>query len=130
MTNLCAVPTPSVVQLNTLDRHAWDLARDELEEALTGANAVLAGWGVAGLTGEARRRMRAQVDWLAERAHDAGMASWWMVGGEPRHPSRWHQYVSDKYHRTAGGTFEERIAQALVAVPIAGLPRIGVVGSR
>jgi hypothetical protein len=42
-----------------------------------------------------------------------------MLGGEPRHPSRWHQYVSDKYGRTSGGTFEERIKQVLVAVPLA-----------
>jgi hypothetical protein len=117
MTNLCAASTPSVVQLNALGRDAWDLARTDLEAAVTGASAVLAGWGVAGLTGDARRWMRAQVEWVTERAREGGMAAYWMVGGEPRHPSRWHQYVSDKYGRTAGGTFEERIAQVLVEVP-------------
>lgn len=118
MTNLCAVPTPSVVELNALGRDAWDLARVDLEAALTGASAVLAGWGVAGLTGDARRLMRDQVAWLTERAPEGGIAAFWMVGGSPRHPSRWHQYVSDKYGRTNGGSFEERIRQVLVAVPI------------
>lgn len=120
MTNLCAVPTPSVVQLSALAHDAWDLARDDLESALTGAGAVLACWGIAGFTGDGRRWMRAQVNWFAGRALESGITTFWMVGGEPRHPSRWHQYVSDKYARTSGGTFDERIAQVLVQVPVQG----------
>ena len=118
MANLCAVATPSVVELNDHGRDGWDRARAELESALTGADALLAGWGVAGLTGDAGRWMRAQVEWLSERAVASGISRLWMVGGEPRHPSRWHQYVSDKHGRTAGGTFEERLAQVLVEVPV------------
>jgi hypothetical protein len=117
MTNLCAVPTPSVVELNTLGRDAWDLARVDLEAALTGASAVLAGWGVSGLTGDARGLMQAQVDWLTERARERGIDEFWMVGGEPRHPSRWHQFLSDRYGRTSGGSLEERLAQTLSKVP-------------
>lgn len=115
--NLCAVPTPSVVELNSLGSEGWDLARAELETVLANANALIAGWGVAGLTGAASERMREQVAWLSERAALVGISGFWMVGGEPRHPSRWHQYVSDKHGRTVGGTFEERIAQVLVQVP-------------
>lgn len=96
---------------------AWTAARSDLEAAVAGAGAILAAWGVAGLRGEARRLMSAQVEWLMERAEETGIDIFWTVGGEPRHPSRWHQYVSDKYGRTTGGTFEERIAQVLVAVP-------------
>lgn len=118
MTNLCAVPTPSVVELNDIDRDGWDHARGELETALTGASAVLAGWGVAGLTGDAAVWMSAQVEWLSDRAMASGIFGFWMVGGAPRHPSRWHQYVSDKYGRTTGGTFDERIAQVLIEVPL------------
>lgn len=118
MANLCTVATPSVVELNRQGRHGWDLARDQMEATLDGADAMLAGWGVAGLSGDAGRWMRAQVAWLSDRALERGISKIWMVGGEPRHPSRWHQYVSDKYGRTAGGTFEERIAQVLVAVPV------------
>lgn len=118
LANLCAVATPSVVELNGQGREGWDVARDDLEAALVGADALLAGWGVAGLTGNAGRWMHAQVEWLFERALRHGISRIWMVGGEPRHPSRWHQYVSDRHERTAGGSFDERIAQVLVAVPI------------
>lgn len=115
--NLCAVPTPTVAQLNFLGRAAWESARPELEVALAGAGAVLAGWGVAGLTGPARGLLVDQVDWVSVRAARVGINAFWMVGGERRHPSRWHQYVSDKYGRTSGGTFDDRIRQVLVPVP-------------
>ena len=118
LTNMCAVPTSSVAQVNALDPSAWELARHELNTALSEASAVLAGWGVSGLSGSSLRLMQAQVRWLAESARQRGIGAFWMVGGEPRHPSRWHQYVADKYARTSGGTFEERLAQVLVAVPI------------
>ncbi|MFT4010671.1 MAG: hypothetical protein QM655_11595 [Nocardioidaceae bacterium] len=121
LTNLCAAPTPSVVELNALGGDAWDEARAGLERDLTGATAVLAAWGVAGLTGGARRLMRSQVRWLTERVASAGIERFWMVGGEPRHPSRWHQYVSDKYGRTTGGSFEERICQVLLEVPLSAM---------
>lgn len=89
----------------------------QLDVALEGATGMLAGWGVAGLSGQARRLMQAQVAWLAERSAALGIDTFWTVGGEARHPSRWHQYVSDKYGRTSGGTFEERLKQVLVEVP-------------
>lgn len=117
MTNLCAVSTPSVVQLNELGRDAWEDSRVDLEAAVRSGTALLAGWGVSGLSGNARRWMRNQVDWLIKCAEASAMDAMWMVGGEPRHPSRWHQYVSDKYGRTSGGTFEERLRQVLVAAP-------------
>lgn len=113
--------TPSVLDLNGLGREGWDVARRELVGALVGADALLAAWGVTGLTGDTGRWMRGQVEWLIERALESGLSQLWMVGGEPRHPSRWHQYVSDKHGRTAGGTFEERIAQVLVGVPLPSL---------
>jgi len=117
-TNLCSVPTPSVVELKRLDHGDWELARGELADALVHSDAVLAGWGVAGVTGEAQRLLRAQVDWLRERALAVGIESFWTVGGEPRHPSRWHQYVADRHGRTQGGTFNERLSQVLVPVPV------------
>lgn len=116
--NLCAEPTASVVELNDLRGDGWKHARKQLSSALEDAEALLAGWGVAGLSGEARRSLDAQVDWLNERARQLGIKGIWMVGGEPRHPSRWHQYVADKYARTSGGSFEQRIKQVLVSVPI------------
>lgn len=118
LTNLCAEPTPSVVELNSVGIEAWFEARAGLERTLLGATAVLAAWGVTGITGDARRSMRSQVQWLSGCLASAGIEKMWMVGGEPRHPSRWHQYVSDKYGRTTGGSFEDRIRQVLVEVPL------------
>ncbi|WP_368859933.1 DUF1643 domain-containing protein [Microbacterium algeriense] len=118
--NLCAVPTPTVVEVSSLDRPAWAAAQHNLGLAVDRADAILAGWGVSGLTGPARRLIDEQVEWLHARARNAGIDGFWTVGGQPRHPSRWHQYVSDKYGRTTGGTFEERIGQALTFVPLPG----------
>jgi hypothetical protein len=122
--NLCNVATPTVVELNTLgDGDCWHQAREQLTGALRGAEGLLAGWGVAGISGGARRARQAQVDWLYSRARETGIDTIWMVGGEPRHPSRWHQFVSDKYRRTSGGTFEERLGQVMVAMSIAAADR-------
>lgn len=120
MTNLCSVATPSVVEVNRLGREAWASARADLEVAVRSGTGLLAAWGVGGLSGDARRSLCAQVEWLVDCAMDGGLHSFWMVGGEPRHPSRWHQYVSDKYGRTRGGSFEERLAQVLMDVPARG----------
>lgn len=118
LANLCTVPTASVVQLNLLGKDAWKFARADLETSLPSAAAVLAAWGIAGLTGRARQARDEQVFWLSKQVKASSIESLWMVGGKPRHPSRWHQYVSDKYGHTSGGTFEERIKQVLVEVPL------------
>ena len=116
--NLCLAPTPSVIEINDLAWCAWDASRVQLNAALQGATGLLAGWGVAGMRGDARRFKQAQVEWLIGTAESCGIRTLWTVGGEPRHPSRWHQYVSDKYGRTAGGTFDERLRQVLIEVPV------------
>lgn len=117
--NLHAFATTSVFELNDLRRACgWADARGELAKAVRGADGLLAGWGVSGTTGDTRRALDEQVAWLYSEAMSAGLERAWMVGGEPRHPSRWHQYVSDKYGRTSGGTFEQRLEQVLHAVPI------------
>ncbi|MGL5824399.1 MAG: hypothetical protein ACRCYU_06120, partial [Nocardioides sp.] len=116
--NLCAVATPTVVELNAVGSEGWELARTDLADALENADGLLAGWGVAGVTGLARRQLLAQVDWLYEHAAAVGLSSVWMVGGQPRHPSRWHQFVSDEHERTSGGTADQRLREALISVPL------------
>lgn len=116
--NLCTVPTPTVVELSQVGADAWQAARPDLEAAIGAAAAVLGGWGVSGLTRGARNLRDEQVRWLRTRAQERGIRGFWMVGGEPRHPSRWHQYVSDKYGRTDGGSFEERLRKVLAPVPL------------
>jgi hypothetical protein len=103
----------------TLD--GWLMARDELSNALERATSVLGRWGIAGLTGDALRDQNQQISWLQLEAVQAGISTIWMVGGEPRHPSRWHQFISDKYSRTTGGSFAERLDQVLESVPISTL---------
>jgi hypothetical protein len=117
--NLFADATPSVVELNAQTvGDGWARTRGELSAGMRSATGVLAAWGVSGLAGAARRARDEQVDWLRAEALQAGVSSFWMVGGEPRHPSRWHQFLSDRYGRTTGGSFEERLAQSLVAMPV------------
>jgi hypothetical protein len=96
----------------------WLRARNEVSSALRRATGVLGGWGVAGLTGAALRGQNEQVAWFRLEAIRAGVSDIWMIGGEPRHPSRWHQFVSDEYGRTTGGSLEERLDQVLESVAI------------
>ena len=117
--NLCTEATTSIEELGlskSLDGWLW--ARPKLRIALQSADGLLGAWGVAGLAGAAQRGRDQQVTWLRSEASRIGISSIWMVGGEPRHPSRWHQYVSDKYGRTTGGTFEERLRQVFVRIPL------------
>lgn len=117
--NLCSTPSRSVVELNVIsDTRGWMRARDEIQGLLSQADGVLAAWGVSGLSGAAGRNHQRQVTWFLESAKSAGIESLWMVGGQPRHPSRWHQYVADKYGRTSGGTFAQRLSEVLQEVPI------------
>jgi hypothetical protein len=113
--NLCCDPTLSVLELNALGHdRGWVGARADLLDALHRADGVLAGWGIAGLSGKARRARDSQVGWLLQEADRVGLTHFWTVGGVPRHPSRWHQYVADKHNRTSGGSFVERLRQVLV----------------
>lgn len=122
--NLCTAATPTVVELNDPDhQHGWSAAREELARSVREASGMLAGWGVAGLSGNARRACRDQVGWLCREAASAGIDRVWMVGGEARHPSRWHQYVSDRHGRTTGGSFEVRLTQVLQTAPVDSLVR-------
>lgn len=117
--NLSQVATPSVIELNEMSCElSWLDARPPIVSALHQADGVLAAWGIAGMSGAGRRVRQAQADWLASEALAVGISSVWTVGGEPRHPSRWHQYVSDRHGRTTGGTFEQRLAQVLERVQL------------
>lgn len=117
--NLHTEPTSSNAELGLRETlEGWLQARRNLGIALRSADALIGAWGVAGLAGPAQRERKQQVAWLRAEASRIGFDSIWMVGGEPRHPSRWHQYVSDKHGRTTGGTFEERLGQVVVRVPL------------
>lgn len=116
--NLCRLPTKSVVELANSSLSDWHRARPSVREALGNGSAVLTAWGVSPLRGAAQRHFLSQVDWLCLEAQKTGMDRIWTVGGSPRHPSRWHQFVADKHGRTDGGTFAQRLNQVLEEVSI------------
>lgn len=118
--NLFATPTRSVEDINVVGKTAcgWIQARGQLQLAISSADLLLGAWGTSGLSGDAMRMRKAQVSWLMQSAADEGLEELWTVGGTPRHPSRWHQYVSDKYQRADGETLERRLASVLHKVPI------------
>lgn len=116
--NLFPDRTTDVWELNHLDSHSpWSANQRWIAEQLDSADGILAGWGVAGASGAFRRERNRRAQWLLSAAAAAGHETIWMVGGEPRHPSRWHQFVADAHRRTSGGSFEDRLAEVLVAVP-------------
>ena len=118
--NLFATPTRSVEDINVVGKTAcgWTQAREQLQLAISNADLLLGAWGTSGLSGEALRMRKAQVSWLMQTAADEGLEELWTVGGTPRHPSRWHQYVSDKYQRAVGDTLERRLSSVLRSAPI------------
>ncbi|MGC4819087.1 DUF1643 domain-containing protein [Micromonospora sp. DT63] len=114
--NLFTLPTTDVAEINQVGRNTldWERACPALEQVLMTSHAVVAGWGVSGLYGPAGAHRRAQAAWVIRRAASAPhLGGLWTLNGEPRHPSRWHQYVSDRHGRTSGASLRDRLASVL-----------------
>lgn len=114
--NLLNAPTADIPAMSVSGREAeaWLESRSALSAGLAQADELLAAWGKQGLTGPARTHRQDQLAWLGAEASVCGHLTAWAVGAEPRHPSRWHQYVSDRHGRTSGaGTTSQRIAEVL-----------------
>ncbi len=113
--NLYARPARDLPELQVVAAvvDGWLEARPGLLGALDEGGLLLAAWGLIKLRGEAGRYQREQLAWLRMHASAVGSGTAWTVGGEARHPSRWHQYVSDRHGRTRGGAPEERLRQVL-----------------
>ena len=92
--NLFPLPTYRTTGISQVGQtiEGWGQARREIRASIAGASAVLLAYGVGHPTGAARHHHRSQVAWLDELLVAEGIAAWW-VGGEPRHPSRWHRYT-------------------------------------
>jgi hypothetical protein len=120
ITNLCATPSLDFISLAKVaaDPDGWIYARENIGKALAGCDEFMAAWGLSGLVGAARQHRSDQLRWLLRKANSFGHERAWTVGGQPRHPSRWHQYVSDVHGRTAGGTVTERLKRVVVRVPL------------
>jgi Protein of unknown function (DUF1643) len=117
--NLFAIPTRDVTAINRAGRASdgWEAARSRLRQVITEADHLLAGWGVSGLAGQAAVNRRAQLCYVGECARESGKDYIWTLNGEARHPSRWHQYVSDRHGRASGASLNERMAMVLTSIP-------------
>jgi hypothetical protein len=92
--NLFPVPSRSTLDIAALGEapSAWLSARPEIREAVAVADAVLLGYGTSSPAGLAGRHHREQVSWTQALLADLSTQSW-MVGGLPRHPSRWQRHT-------------------------------------
>ena len=109
--NLFAYPTRNALQISEAgaDEVGWRIAQHELTNTLTSADAVLLAYGVQPPRGPARAYFVAQVAWL-EHMLTTSQKPVWLVGGAPRHPSRWQRHT----HRVAPGRpFEDALREAL-----------------
>ena len=118
--NLFSIATRDVVEMNQISKLVvgWEKARPRLSEVIGGADQLLAGWGVSGITGESARHRNRQLAYIREVALAAGHDRYWTLNGETRHPSRWHQYVSNRHGRVSGASFRDKLAQILTPVLI------------
>jgi hypothetical protein len=118
--NLFAVATKDLAVINLVGKagEGWTLARPRISEVIAKADHLLAAWGVGGLGGPAATRQREQLDFVHGAARAMKHDLIWTLDGQPRHPSRWHQYVSDRHGRAAGASLNERLAVVLRPVPI------------
>jgi hypothetical protein len=121
--NLFSIATRDVTAINKVGRSCdgWEAARPGLHRVVFSSDHLLAGWGVSGLVGPAARHQQTQLDYVSTFAQECGKDYIWTLNGEPRHPSRWHQYVSDRYGRASGTSLSERLAMVLRSVPLATL---------
>lgn len=118
--NLYSIATSDAGAINAVGQSivGWEAARPRIEEVIAESDHLLAGWGVSGISGKAARHKEGQIEFVGLCANRMGHQSLWTLNGEARHPSRWHQYVSDKYGRATGTHFHERLGTVLTLVPV------------
>jgi hypothetical protein len=78
----------------------WLAAQSDIQEAVTKADAILFGYGVTSPSGRAGEHHRAQIAWTKALVASLPVVPW-MVGGQPRHPSRWQRHTSRTFPEMA-----------------------------
>lgn len=123
--NLCTASAKDLPALSEVARtwEPWASAQPSISAGLAASDDVLMAWGLSELLGPAKRHRLRQLDWFRETAIEHMHQTAWTIGGEPRHPSRWHQFVSDRHARTRGGTTYARLSEVLVRTDINNLLR-------
>ena len=124
LANLFAKPCKDLRELTELGVRSedWQASRAALGEFLDVSDALFLAWGMSKPSGAARRLLAEQLDWLVQEATVRGHEQVWTVGGQPRHPSRWHQYVSVHHGRAGRGSLDDRLARVLVRQSLASCP--------
>lgn len=117
--NLLDVPSRSFDDFAVAgaDARCWQSSRDELRSSLSTLrperDVIVAAWGLSRFREPSRSLLSGQIRWLMLLLGSAGWSEVHTFGGGPRHPSRWHQYVSDKHGRFSDLNPSERYAAAL-----------------
>lgn len=109
--NLLDVPTLDTGHVATLgkERGRWFQSRGAVEQCVITCDAVLLGFGVTKPSGEAGIHFQGQVDWLRALLKERGVTVY-MVGGRPRHPSRWQRWTARAH---PGVPFDEALRREL-----------------
>ncbi|WP_078651477.1 DUF1643 domain-containing protein [Streptomyces xylophagus] len=117
LANLIDLQSKDQTQLASLVVTEQDLerSRQQLSEAIEGADEVLFAWGTGRITGVVGRLLKEQAAWVRTHVDARGLRKVWMVAGTPRHPSRWRQFVGPEKQRVEGSSFEERLAKVLTS---------------
>ncbi|WP_406187319.1 DUF1643 domain-containing protein [Streptomyces anulatus] len=92
-----------------------DRSRQQLSEAIEGADEILFAWGTGRITGVVGKLLKEQAAWVRTQVNTRGHSKIWMVAGTPRHPSRWRQFVGPEKRRVEGNSFEERLTKVLAS---------------
>ena len=113
--NLVGIPTRNSKELEQVATSVQLFldARNHLEAVLASSDALVLAWGVAPLRGLVGTYVRDQANWVISRALHHGHTHAWVMGGHPRHPSRWRQYVDPQRGLFDAVTTVDRLTQGL-----------------
>jgi hypothetical protein len=98
LANIFSIPTYRTggIAASGVKPDGWLEARRPLLDSLEEAAAVLLAYGVSRPAGAAALHHRAQISWLETQIRMRHLPVF-LVGGEPRHPSRWQRYTFRAY---------------------------------
>lgn len=119
ISNLFSISSKSSREIQNLgaNEHGWLSAQTAISKAAPEASGILLAFGLMSLSGDARSLYLAQREWLRTCLQAASHDMVWQLG-DARHPSRWHQYLSDRHGRSPGGSFDTRLRHGLRLVPV------------
>ena len=118
--NLVSLPTKDLPVLNQLasDPNDWISARGDLRRGIKQGDLVLSAWGLGGFSGQSKVNFQDQKSWLRTYLQSIGVDCVLTIGGRPRHPSRWRQYLGPQRGLYKQATFELRLEAALTEIKL------------